>query len=265
MPSNLERHKGDFKKLVGLGDLMSADLTIQSFEQRGKLDQRSLELKKSVNEAFEKKYQKWYTESCALIRQMVPERLSEFEMLYKGQERRKQVDSMTYTIQDWFLGVRAVKRRTGEKAFDDLATMGMRFRRQVDILKSVETRFESSLFDIKQMVRADLFDSELESGRELHENGFLRAAGAVTGVVLETHLSQVCATHDIRTRKKNPTIADFNDMLKDNDVIDIPLWRFIQRLGDLRNLCDHKKEREPTAQEVLELIDGVEKTTKTLY
>ena len=39
----------------------------------------------------------------------------------------------------------------------------------------------------------------------------------------------------------------------------------IQRLGDLRNLCDHNKQREPIKEDVYELINGVEKVTKTIY
>jgi len=50
----------------------------------------------------------------------------------------------------------------------------MRFNTQIEILKSVQARFESSLFDVAQLVRADLFDSELDSARELAKNGFLR-------------------------------------------------------------------------------------------
>ena len=49
------------------------------------------------------------------------------------------------------------------------------------------------------------------------------------------------------------------------EVLDIPSWRQIQRLGDIRNLCVHKKERDPTNDEVEELINGVEKYTKTLF
>ena len=69
----------------------------------------------------------------------------------------------------------------------------MRFNTQLKILESVRTRFDTSLFDIAQLVRADLFDSELDAARELAKNGFLRGAGAIAGVILERHLAQVCA------------------------------------------------------------------------
>ena len=100
---------------------------------------------------------------------------------------------------------------------------------------------------------------------ELNKKGFARAAGAVAGVVLEGHLGQVCNNHKIPNRKNNPTINDFNQLLKDNNIIEVPTWRFIQHLGDLRNLCDHKKQIEPTRDEIDELVEGVDKVCKTLY
>ena len=37
-------------------------------------------------------------------------------------------------------------------------------------------------------------------------------------------------------------------------IYDIINWRFIQHLGDIRNFCDHKKQREPLKEEIEELI-----------
>jgi hypothetical protein len=67
------------------------------------------------------------------------------------------------------------------------------------------------------------------------------------------------------TKKKSPTIADYNDALKNADIIDVPNWRNIQRLGDLRNLCSHSKDRDPNPDEIQELINGVKKIMKTLF
>ena len=87
----------------------------------------------------------------------------------------------------------------------------------------------------------------------------------MAGVVLESHLSQVCENHKIKVTKKKPTINDFDQLLKDSDVIEIHDWRFIQHLADLRNLCDHNKKREPKKEEIDDLINGVEKITKTIF
>ena len=116
---------------------------------------------------------------------------------------------------------------------------------QVSILKSIKQRFDSSLFDIRQFVRADIFDSELEAATELAKNGFTRAAGSLAGVVLEKHLKLVAENHSISSRKRNPTISDFNDALKDTGTLDTPAWRQVQRLGDVRNLCSIARSESP--------------------
>lgn len=266
MTTNLSKYKTDLEKLLALGDRMYADLALRSRSESGKLTKELQAKFDKVKGVFDGSYQAWYTEAGAIIRQLIPDRLAEFQELYKGDGKRKTTDLQTYHIQDWLNGVRSSKARgTNEKIFDDLAVIVMRFNTQNSILKAVQARFESSLFDIQQLVQAELFDSEIDAARELSKNGYLRAAGAVAGVVLERHLGQVCANHAIQTKKQHPTISDFNDLLKANNVLDVPGWRNVQRLGDLRNLCDHSKHRDPTKDEISELIDGVEKLSKTLF
>ncbi len=266
MTTIIDKYKDDLKELEDLGKAMSIDMSLRCSEEIRKLNEKEKDLKKKFVGSFEKLYQKWYTESHALIRQMLPDRLSEFEILYKGEGKRKEINSVTYTIQDWLNGViSGVNNFTDKKHFNDMVIASNRFETQYGILKSVKSRFTSSLFEIKQLVQADLFDSELEAAGELLKNGFLRGAGAIAGVVLEKHLSEVCSNHSVKTKKKNPAISDFNDLLKNNSVIDVPNWRFIQRLGDLRNLCGHNKKRDPKREEVEELISGVEKVSKTIY
>ena len=87
----------------------------------------------------------------------------------------------------------------------------------------------------------------------------------MAGVVLEGHLSAVCENHAIKIIKKNPCIGDYNDKLKADGIYDTPTWRTIQQLGDIRNLCGHKRDREPTKDEVEALISGVERVIKTVF
>ena len=114
------------------------------------------------------------------------------------------------------------------------------------------------------MVQAELFDSELGGALELSKRGFFRASGAIAGVVLEKHLLHICEAHAVKVPKKQPTLSDLNQTLKDAEVIDTARWRFIQHLTDLRNLCDHQKDREPNRDDVQDLVEGVMKTLKTL-
>ena len=252
-----QNFKDDLEALVKLGQEIQEDLVA-----RLKIDNDAAA---NLASNLERSYQDWYTESYVLIKQFLSGRLPEFEQLYKGDGRRKQISIDTFNIQDWLNGLRAGTDSLGQKAFSDSSAVAMRFQTQLAILRSVGRRFDSSLFEIKQLLQADLFDSEVDSARELRSRGFLRAAGAVVGVVLEKHLGQAIDNHGITVRKKNPAIGDLNDLLKNEGVLDIPSWRQVQRLGDIRNLCDHNKGREPTSEEVEELIDGVEKFTKTLF
>src|SRR4030042_5783196 len=132
----------------------------------------------------------------------------------------------------------------------------MKFQQQIAILQSAQTRIDTILADIKGVLKADLFDDELVKAKELLRKDHRRPAGIIAGVVLESHLSAVCENHAIKFTKKNLNISDYNDALKE-EVYDTATWRLIQRLGDIRNLCAHPKEREPTKEEVNDLIDGV--------
>ena len=114
-------------------------------------------------------------------------------------------------------------------------------------------------------MQADLFDSELEAATELAKRGFTRAAGAVAGVVLEKHLAKAVENHGIKVSKKNPTIGDLNDVLKEGNVLELPQWRFSQHLADIRSLCDHDRKADPTKEQVGDLIQGVTKIVKTVF
>jgi len=230
---------------------------VSFLKKEGKGDEVS-----AVANQFE--YQNWYTKALAVIRQLMPERLNEFEALYKI-EKRKDIDYSTYTISDYYLGVRVTRGIYKEEVVNPETAFVSKFLQQLAILKSVYTHLDSLLSDITGVLRADLFDNEIDAARSLLKAKHLRAAGTVAGVVLENHLSTVCDNHQIRIRKKNPTIADYNDSLKNDGILDVPTWRWIQRLGDIRNLCCHARDRDPITEEVQELIDGVAKATKTIF
>ncbi len=214
-------------------------------------------------------YQAWYTRALAVVRQLLPDRLDEFAGLYRADRKSaKDMSALSYGINDFLLGVRAQERDYPaaelEDAFDHEAAVGFKLEQQIAILASAETRLKDILANLRGVVQADLFDSELDAATELLRTGHLRAAGAVAGVVLERHLSNVAHDHNVKVHKKDPSISDWNEALKAADVVDIPVWRKVQRLSDLRNVCCHDKKRDPTADEVRELIGETDKVTKTL-
>jgi hypothetical protein len=228
----------------------------------GALDKKIREKHGDKMPNFKSSYETWYSESMQVIKQILPDRLNDFIHLYKN-DKRKGIDYLTYTMSDYMIGIQ-MKNGLGEVTVGPSSGIP-KFQQQMKILESAKQRFKSSLFDIRQIIQADLFDDELHSAVELLKQGFIRASGVIAGVVLEKHLGEICCNRNIKITKKNPTISDFNDLLKDTGAYDVPTWRFIQRLGDIRNLCGHNKDREPTKEEASELIDGVKKITKTIY
>ena len=254
MPSNIDKFKEDFGKLLERGRNLQIDLFNKIRPTK------AVPLKgKSVD--FLRNYQSWYSEASLVIEQLLPQRLAEFVALYEGPANRKKIDTVSYSISDYCVGIGSQTNQYGEKILDSGMAF-MKFQSQVQILESVSQRFESSLFNIKQLAQADLFDSELDAAAELLKHKFVRPAGVVSGVVLEKHLAEVCTSHRTTVKKTDATINDLNDVLKNAGVIDIPLWRSIQHLADLRNLCAHNKGREPTKDDVLELMEGVRRSQR---
>jgi hypothetical protein len=154
MGSNLDRYKADLDKLIKLGSSMQIDVELRHRATKGKLSKEFQDLEKKVKGAFERDYQKWYSEAFAVIKQLAPDRAAEFEHLYKGEGKRRHIDAVTYNIQDWMNGIRSgTNDYTRAKLYDDFAIVVMRFKTQSSILEAMEQRFESSLFDIRQLYK----------------------------------------------------------------------------------------------------------------
>ncbi len=245
MTSNLESFKTDIEKLTRGGHVLL----------------KYLEGENDNLLRFREEYEIWYSEALCLVKVVLPDRLVDFKNYYENKKNDSLKKAITYTPPR-SEGISLVFDEIPAKQIDFAKSL---FTNQLNIVKACQKRFKSSLFDIKQLVQADLFDSELEAAKELNKKGFVRGAGAIAGVVLEKHLAQVCDNHNLKITKKDAGINDYNQLLKDKDVIEVKDWRFIQHLADLRNLCDHNKKAEPEKEEIEELIAGVEKMSKTLF
>jgi len=210
------------------------------------------------------RYESWYTRARRVVAQLVPDRETDFVSLYEPPRKSgAPLDSLTYGIKHAVLGMSGQSSKVG--MYSAQAVVVGALLQQIRIVQSASTRLDDTLANIRGTLQAELFDTEVDAAKELARTGHLRAAGAVAGVVLERHLAEVAARHRVGVKKKNPTIADFNEALKTADVIDVPVWRRVQTLYDVRTLCCHKKHREPRADEVADLLDGVDKLTKTLF
>lgn len=208
------------------------------------------------------RYQNWYTKALITVKELLPSRYDEFIENYRNIKRRN-ITCLTYTISDYFLGITVT--RAGIEEFNSKMTAMYKFANQINIIKSIEENIDNVLFNIKNNIEFEVLDNEIDSARKLISKGFYRSAGALGGVVLEKHFETVLKNHNLKMSKKNPCISDYNDLFKQEGVYDTIQWRQIQLLGDIRNLCDHNKGREPSKDEVENLINGIENVIKSVF
>lgn len=264
---NLVRYKADLERLKLTGEVlifaMQLEYAPSSFREQMNERNGPKKTKDLIDNlpAFKPTYERWYSESCALLKQIMPDRLEDFQRHYQIQKGRKDIHYGNYVIEDFMQGS---VLKLGSMVQVDGGAAIPHLRSQTHILAACAARFESSLFDIRQLVHADILDSELAGARELSKSKFLRPAGVVAGIVLERHLQEVVASHDVKV-KARPTLGDFIQALKDADVLTTPDWRRLQHLNELRVKCTHNKGSEPTDEDVEDLIAGVDRTIKTLF
>jgi len=233
-------------------------------EDIGKLIKQGIELINTENDnnlaSLNFEYEKWYTKSLVVVQQIIPERLTDFKNLYKC-DKRKNLQLTTYRIYDYLQGIMC----TYGGGFDSLSRFRRLFSNQLSILTTALDNLDSILRDIKGVLKAEMHDSELEAAKKLRKNNYIRSAGVLCGVILEGHFKSIAMRRKIKITQRNPTISGYNDDLRNAGVYDIPQWRKISYLADIRNLCGHKKEREPTDEDVDELIIGTEKVIKEVF
>ncbi|MEA1959368.1 MAG: DUF4145 domain-containing protein, partial [Chloroflexota bacterium] len=217
---------------------------------------------KNEEKQFQYDYQQWYTKALKAMGTLAPDRLAEFRSYYEIDPKRKSLGYDTFVIQDFIKKV--VPVGIHYEGFDSRNQALICFFNQLTILKSVEERVGSVISDIEGELYAELQDNEVIVARKLIKVS-PRAAGALIGVVIEGHLQKVATNHEIKGTKKNPTIAELNDLLKAAGVVDTPAWRKISYLADIRNLCSHKKSIDPTKEQVEELIQGAEWIIKNVF
>jgi hypothetical protein len=209
-------------------------------------------------------YQHWYSRAYKLVEGLAPERLAEFVSYYLIDPKRKITDASNYVLQDYIKGIGARTNSYDKPLWDSNNAAGIRVLNQLQILSSLSSRLDSVLQDVTGHLFAEIQDAELVAATQLKKIS-KRAAGALAGVVLERHLQRAADNHSIAIGKKSPTISDLNDPLKNKGVYDTPVWRKIQLLADIRNLCSHQKATEPTDEQVEELIAGVNAIVKTVF
>lgn len=110
------------------------------------------------------------------------------------------------------------------------------------------------LTSLKNLVQADVFESELQQASELLSSGYKLAAAVISGVVLETALRDLCAREGMPAGKLDKMNAD----LTKAGIYNKLQQKRITALADIRNSAAHGKPDEFTESDVESMIRDVE-------
>jgi len=269
MTTAREQIKADLKRLSNQGVNLFNAMQVEQFPEN--MERHFTQVLKKDYQAFLKtlpvfaqEYQIWYSAAQSVIKQFLPGRFLDFINLYEQPKGRKEIRSDNYVIEDYLKKV-IITAGFDKKVVASPPDAIVVFQQQVNILNAVFDRLDNSLYEIRQVLQAELLDQELQVARQLAKGQFIRSAGAICGVILEKHFNELCHVHHIKLSKKNMLIRDYNELLKKHDVYPFETWRFIQYLGELWELSCRNKKEMPTSVEVNELIDGTEKFIKTIF
>lgn len=228
-----------------------------SEEEKEDAEGFSTQIEKYKGRYFSKEYQAWYSKALLIIKDIFPERYEEFVSQYLPDKKRKKLDLINYTLYDAIYGLSVRNTSLRPRSSESRLTT------QFNILNSAILIIDDRLDEIKGSLETEISEKEIESAISLYSNGYLRAAGAICGVLLEKRLGSMAQSKGLKVGKKDPTINDLNALLYKNGIVDSTQNKYLLYLGDIRNKCDHNKKIEPTKDEVLDLINGTKKVIQT--
>ena len=142
---------------------------------------------------------------------------------------------------------------------------------QITILKRLIGVLRAALDDLnngllipfKQLVQAEVFDSELDQAKHFLDTGYITAAAVTAGVVLETAIRELCKNHEIELYPENSTIPKkldvLNAALKKADVYGVLQQKRITALADIRNSAAHGNTDNFNKDDVADMIRDIER------
>ncbi|WP_336940119.1 HEPN domain-containing protein [Acinetobacter pittii] len=133
-----------------------------------------------------------------------------------------------------------------------------RLRQLIPILNAAYDDLKNGfLITFKQIVQAEVFDSELEQAKSLLESGYKNAAAVIAGVVLETAIKELCLNNGIDIERKR--LTQLSDDLAKAGVYNKLQQKQITALADIRNNAAHGDYDEFTKEDVERMISDIER------
>ena len=125
------------------------------------------------------------------------------------------------------------------------------------VLLAAKDDYQSeSLFSLKRLIEAELFDEFLEQAEHLLDAGYYQPAAVIAGCVLEDGLRKLCHTQEIKL-PENPKIDWMNSELAKKGVYVKLVQKRITAIADLRNNAAHGKWSEFERSDVESMLRDI--------
>jgi hypothetical protein len=217
------------------------------------------EIANEHSKKFSECYLSWFFTVSNCIKYLYPEKYNEFINCYYNISTTEKRSPINYKISNYLNNEQLSKIKT-INYYDEYKRINIVyncFNFQKLIVKAIIDNFDSVSFNYEKETYMTFQEENIDSVQELFDNDFLRAAGALCGVIIEKHLKTKLLPFDKDAfTSKKLTLQPLNEACKTNNIYTTTEFKKIIHLTDLRNLCDHKNTIGPTKEQVQELIDG---------
>ncbi len=133
------------------------------------------------------------------------------------------------------------------------------------ILKAAKDDYENEqLFEVRQLVEAELFDDLLEQAEHLFDSDYYQPAAVIAGCVLEDGLRKLCQKNGIALPEK-PKLDKMNADLAKAGVVSKLVQKRITALADLRNKAAHGQWDQFIKEDVGEMIPAVRRIMEEYF
>lgn len=153
---------------------------------------------------------------------------------------------------------------SAENKVHHMETQPLILKRLISILRATLDDINSGcLTSFKQLIQADVFDSELDQAKHFLETGYPVAAAVTAGVVLESSIKELCKNNGIDIYPPDSTkpkkLDVLNAALKNADIYNILQQKKITALADIRNNAAHGNIDQFTSEDVKDMIRDIER------
>lgn len=137
-------------------------------------------------------------------------------------------------------------------------------KRLVSILRAcLDDLNNGFLISFKQIIQAEVFDSELEQATYFLNENYKIPAAVIAGVVLETAIKELCINNGIDIYlpdgKREKKLEKLNEDLTKSGIYPLNQQKKVTYYADIRNNAAHGKPENFDAEDVRDMIKGIEK------